>query len=266
MTLHLAEPVEVFPDCRLWLASFDHERSASFVNTESDIEKAMLTNRDLIRWQQFRPAEKKQQFLNSRLAVRTVLQREFADEAEDIQFDSDSHGCPILTSLNGKSRAQISLSHSGNAIAVLISNSEFPIGVDIEVDQPLHSNGLRMVALHPHEQSWCDGQTGREFDALLTLWTVKESVWKTLRSEIEIPVAGISVDFDRGDLTPCVLDSSFYDAMFRSQLFVVQCENVTPETLLLPPLGNCGTALRGCVTQRTKVSCGGPQVEATSAL
>ncbi len=252
MTMHLAEPVRVFPDCRLWLASFDHDLPKSVSNTEVDLEQAKMTNRDLIRWRQFRPAEKKRQFLNSRLAVRAMLQREFAAEAEDIQFDSDSNGCPILTSRNGTRYAQISLSHSENVIAVAISNSEFPIGVDIEVDQPLHSDALRLVALHPHEQTWCDSQTGRESDALLTLWTVKESVWKTLQCGNSISAASISVGFDDGTLTSGVSNPSLSDVIFRSQLFVLQCEAVASDTLLLPPLGDI--ALRGCVTQRKRLS------------
>ena len=257
MTLHLTEPVHVFPDCRLWLASFNHEQSASASNREADLDQAKLTSRDLVRWQQFRPAEKKQQFLNSRLAVRAVLQREFAEAAEEIQFDSDPHGRPVLTVQEGPIATQISLSHSRNAIAVVISNNEFPIGVDIEVVAKLHSEALRLIAFHPDEQSWCDNQTGRESDALATLWTVKESVWKTLHQEHSIPIASISIEFDGGILSPRVSNPEFADAVFRLQLFTVDCEPIMPDTLRLPP---SFSTFRGCVTQRLSPEQAGPGV------
>ena len=46
--------------------------------------------------------------------------------------------------------AHISLSHSDNAVAVLISDDEYPVGVDIEVSNPIRAEALRLVALHPH--------------------------------------------------------------------------------------------------------------------
>ena len=57
----------------------------------------------------------------------------------------------------------------------------------------------------------------------------------------------ISIDFDRGILTPHVANSAFPDAKFRAQLFVVDYEAVDPETIRLAA-GD--TPLRGCVMQR----------------
>ena len=248
--MYLAEPVEVMPDCRLWLAYFDDESGDSVSSPEDALAAAKMSDRDQLRYQQYRPAVKKRQFLNSRRAVRSVLQRELGDTAAHVQFDSDSQGCPVLVSEQIGRLPQISLSHSGNAVAVAISTHAFPIGVDIEIVEPLRAEALRQVAAHPHERAWCDQQTGRESDALATLWTIKESVWKTLHSGGEIAMAEISIEVHAGILTRCVEHSAFKDAKFRTQLFVVECDAVVPETICLMPERFGGIKLRGCIAQR----------------
>ena len=231
--MHLADPVEVFPDCQLWLASFDDESGDFAVSLEDALAEARMSARDQLRWQQYRPAAKKRQFLNSRRAVRSVLQRELGDAAAHVQFDSDSQGCPVLLSEQVGHWPQMSLSHSGNVVAIAISRNAFPVGVDIETVEPLKADALRLVAAHPHERAWCDRQTGRESDALATLWTIKEAVWKTLHYGSEMPMSEVSVESHAGMLTPCVEHSAFRDAKFRTQLFVVDCEAVVPETIRL---------------------------------
>lgn len=249
--MYLADPVEVFPDCRLWLAYFDDGSGDSAVSPVNALAEARLSTRDQLRWQQYRPAAKKRQFLNSRRAVRSVLQRELGDAASHVEFDSDSQGCPVLVSEQIGRLPQISLSHSGNAVAVVISRNAFPTGVDIEVAEHLRAEALRLVAAHSHERAWCARQTGRESDALATLWTIKEAVWKTLHCGDKIAISRISIEFDCGSLMPHVDNSAFRDAQFRTQLFVVECEAVVPETVCLP---SGRIPLRGCVTQRVTES------------
>ncbi len=248
--MHLADPVEVFPDCRLWLAYFDDGPGDPVASSENVLTEAKLSARDQLRWQQYRPEAKKRQFLNSRRAVRSVLQRELGDAAARIQFDSDSKGRPVLLSPHVDHWPQISLSHSRNAVAVAISTSAFPIGVDIEVVERLRLEALQQVASHPHERVWCHQAPGRESDALVTLWTIKEAVWKTLHGVGEISMSEISIQSHAGILTPCVEHSAFKDAEFRTKLFVVACDAVVPETIRLMPGPFGSIELRGCVTQR----------------
>jgi phosphopantetheinyl transferase len=247
MNMHLAERIEVLPQCRLWLAYFDGDSDESISATTHDIAEAKFSTQDLHRWQQFRPVAKKRQFLNSRLAIRAVLQKEFGTDADDIQFSSDALGCPSLQSGRTEHIAHISLSHSENVVAVLISNGEYAVGVDVEVSNPLRTDALRFVALHPHEQMWCDSHAGLESEALTTLWTIKESVWKTIREMRDIPFAEISVAFDSGIPTPAISHYFSETLRFRTQLFVQNCVQIVPGTLCLST-GN--SALRGCVTQR----------------
>jgi phosphopantetheinyl transferase len=251
MTMHLADHVDVLPQCRLWLANFDVPSDESIGATACDITKAKLMPQDLLRWQQFRPVVKKRQFLNSRLAIRAVLRREFGNNADNIQFSSDSAGCPVLLSNQNCHVAHISLSHSENTVAVLISDGEYPVGVDIEVSNPIRTEALRFVALHPHEQRWCDLHAGLEAEALTTLWTVKESVWKTIRGEYEVPFSDISVQFERGKPWPTICNSPSELLQFQTQVFVQRQRSVITDAR---HLSTANVALVGSATQRMAIS------------
>ena len=247
MNMYLADHVDILPQCRLWLACFDDDANESLASTTRDIANAEFSDQDLQRWQQYRSAARKRQFLNSRLAVRAVLKREFGKDAEDIRFLSDSLGCPLLLSRANEHVAHISLSHSENAVAVAISDDEYPVGVDIEVFNPLRTDALRFVALHPHEQVWCDSHAGLESEALTTLWTIKESVWKTLREMQNIQLSGISITFDSGIPTPVISNCFSETPSFRTQIFVQNSVQIVPRTLCL---STDHKALYGSVTQR----------------
>lgn len=247
MNMHLADHVEVFPHCRLWLAYFDGDSDESIVAATHDIAEARFSTQDLHRWQQFRPAVKKRQFLNSRLAIRAVLKKEFGKYADDILFSPDSLGCPSLQTHQKEHVAHISLSHSENAVTVAISDGKYPVGVDIEVSNPLRTDALRFVALHPHEQVWCDSHAGLESEAFTTLWTIKESAWKTLRGIRDIPFCNVSVLFNGGRPKPVISNCDGEAPQFRTQVFVQNVESVVPEASCLSVNS---VALRGCVTQR----------------
>ena len=247
MNMHLADHVEIFPQCRLWLAYFDGDSDESIAATIHDIAEAKFSTQDLHRWQQFRPATKKRQFLNSRLVVRAVLQKEFGNNADNITFDSETSGCPLLLSRRKNQVAQISLSHSANAVAIAISDGEYPVGVDIEVPELLRTRAIQLVAFHPHEQAWCNFSTGLESEALTTLWTMKESVWKSLREPGDIAFWDISINFDSEVPEAVISGGTERTAQFRTQVFVQQSVPVAPGTLHLST-GN--VPLRGCVAQR----------------
>lgn len=250
MRMQLTEPVEVFPHCRLWLVYFNPESDEAASNQSTGLVEAKLSSRDLLRWKQFRPETKKQQFLASRLAVRAVLKRELGADADLVQFDSDSKGRPVLQSEGMNHGLQISLSHSKNAVAIAISNGEFPIGVDFEIEGPLRTDALRLIATQPHEGIWCDQWIGRESEALLTLWTVKEAVWKSLHGSIGISISDISVDLKHGVFIPRVSTLMHKDDRFRTQPFVVQCEPIASGTLSLPPHKYAMTGIRGCIVEQ----------------
>lgn len=250
--MYLADHVDILPQCRLWLACFDDDADEFLASTTRDIANAEFSDQDLQRWQQYRSAARKRQFLNSRLAVRAVLKREFGKDAEDIRFLSDSLGCPLLLSRANEHVAHVSLSHSENAVAVLISDDEFPVGVDIEVANPRLTDALRFVALHSHEKIWCDLHAGRESEALTTLWTIKESVWKTLQGTHDVSVSDIAVQFEHDSPRPVLCNRPTDGPQFRTQLFVQNSRPVVTSTVCLSTTNV--VALQGSVTQRMTIS------------
>ena len=210
---------------------------------------ATFSGRDLLRWHQYRPAAKKRQFLNSRLPFAQSCSGNSGREPKA------SSMIPILTDVLlccrlRKATSLTSVCHIPVSVTQLpwqFRMANTPVGVDIQISDSRRADALRWVALHPHEQGWCDLATRTSPEALITLWTIKESVWKTLHEMRNTPFAEVSVSFDVGIPKPCILNDSPETPSFRTQLFVHQCVPVVPGTVCLPT-GN--VALRGCVTQR----------------
>ena len=254
MNMYLADYVEIFPQCRLWLAYFDGNADESIATTTRDKAEAKLSTQDLHRWQQFRPALKKRQFVKSRLAIRAVLEREFGDQAAEIQFDTDLEGGPVLLPQDQDYSRQISLTHSGSVVGIVISKREASIGVDLETSRLCHAEALRIIVAHAPEWDWCNEHAGLELDALLTLWTIKEAVWKSLRCGQKISVADIIVDFASGHPNAQVLHPQYENARFEIRLFASQCSEVIPATIWISPSGwplelQGKVTFHGCVAQ-----------------
>ena len=251
--MHLTDPIRILPGCRLWLAEFDTPDSGPAGFSEEELLVARLSTRDLRRWQQYRPERKKRQFLNSRLAVRAVLRQEFEKGSEQIQIDSDEQGRPVLHSGQLSHLPQISISHSADIVAIAVSDGGNSMGVDLEIAQPLRVESLQQIAMHPHEKLWCDAQGGLQSEALLALWTIKESVWKTLHSDSHLGMSDIILELDHRSPGVHICGWRGAGDQFRSRCFVSQCASFFSETICLESVIRepWSQPFRGCVTQRT---------------
>lgn len=257
MTMHLTGPLLPFSNCNLWMAMFDPEVEDSLSKQERELPDAQLSGSDRRRWRRFRPLEKKRQFLNSRIAVRAILQRELKHSADKVRLDTNRQGQPILLSDEVEGLPQISLSHAGTVVAVAVSCEGSSAGVDIEIVEPLKSDALWRVAVHPRElELWHNPGGMSETEWLRTLWTIKESVWKSFGGIGEISISQILIDRIDGVIIPRVIHSSFANDEFRTQLFAVQCEQVFPGTMLVDQSGAGIMALRGSVSQWISAAAG----------
>lgn len=250
--MHLTDPIQILPACRLWLAEFDAADSGPVGYSESELLEASLSAGDLRRWQQYRPVQKKRQFLNSRLAVRAVLRREFEKDSELIQFDSDQAGRPVLLSGQLRHLPQISISHSADMIAIAISDGVDPTGVDLEIAQPLRIQSLQRIVMHPHEQEWCAAQGGLRSEALLALWTIKESVWKSLQGDGDLVISDIFLELQHGTPIAQIRNGQGDGNTFHLRCFVNQGASFFSETICLESMNlkSRSQPFRGCVTQR----------------
>ncbi len=207
MTIHLYGPLAVLSDSHLWLASFHPDASDDPTTLLEDLAFAQLDTRDLQRWNQFRPLDKKRQFLKSRVAVRTMLERELGAEAQCLFLRPNPRGRPLLQDNNGQERYQISLSHSGPLIAIVFSTGSASVGVDIETMQRIRKTALQKATLRDEELEWMrrTGVSG-DLGALLSVWTVKEAVWKALGGPESITAANLTTNYDNEGAVSCVLD------------------------------------------------------------
>ena len=207
MTIHLYGPLAVLSDSHLWLASFHPDASDDPTTLLEDLSYAQLDTRDLQRWNRFRPLDKKRQFLKSRVAVRTVLERELGAEAQCLFLRTNLRGRPFLHDNKGQERYQISLSHSGPLIAIVFSTGSASVGVDIENVQQIRKTALQNVTLRNEELEWMQrtGVSGN-LGALLSVWTVKEAVWKALGGPESVTAANFTTHYDSEGAISCVLD------------------------------------------------------------
>ncbi len=248
MTIQLSGPFDVLTDCHLWIASYSTAHDAGEEYHSEDLAISLFGQQDLTRWRRFRPVEKKLQFLVSRMVVGMVLEKEFGPIGSTFTLDSDSRGRPKIVTATGEEFCRISLAHSGTVIAVVVSRSAFSVGVDVEVDQPLHIDALRKVAVSQAEMRWL-GCLG-EKSAALVVWVVKEAVWKSLGGPEEVTAAEIVVECQANGFISYILHPSFASvgiqlATFSSRGFLLPSSAGLTTEVSLP----AGISLLGCVAQ-----------------
>ncbi len=176
-----------------------------------------------------------------------------ADRATDrnVHFCSDASGRPLVLGPSGEEMCSISLSHSGNVVAVAVSELPDRIGVDVEVVSPLNEAALMNSAATTEELAWISRQPASGCAELLrTLWVMKESVWKTLPTAGEMSLADVRVDFANRSLQLSGLATNNRDFEWNTALFVLNCTEVSEQTsTIVHPLAG-GVAVRGCLARQ----------------
>ena len=255
----LAGPFELLPGCRLWLAVFapQHDESVSIDDERAEHE---LSEEDFRRWRRYRNPGKRRQLLNSRRVVRAVLRSESEQcfAATDLHaasrllhFCSDASGRPLVLDSTGEEVFSISLSHSGNVVAIAVSELPDRIGVDVEVVCPLNEAALMNSAATTEEVAWMTQQpASARAELLRTLWVMKESVWKTAPTEGEMSLLDVSVGFASRSLRLRRSATNNQDSEWNTALFVLNCVEVFADTsTILHPLAS-GVAVRGCLARQ----------------
>ncbi len=125
----------------------------------------------------------KQKSYLSGLLIQKIMKEQFNQQAKQIKIGT--FGKPYLSS----SSAHFNLSHSGNMIALAISNTD--IGLDIQKPRT-HSDKLLQRTFTKNEQNWLHFAQKNSDDLnnpnpFLTLWTAKESYLKAIGKGFTIP-------------------------------------------------------------------------------
>jgi len=201
MTNQLWGPFQPLPKCRLWLSEDRTGSNAGEPERPREFAEAHLCNQDLERWNRYRPSEKKRQFLNSRLAVRAVLLREFGTDSDNFRVETMETGQPILKHAHQHPLPSISLSHTGNITAVVVSDSHQRIGVDIEIVNSLKVRPLGLTLLNQFEHDWLTKEVLAESpEMMLAIWTLKEALWKALGGPRDTAISDIVTEYNNSTL------------------------------------------------------------------
>lgn len=103
------------------------------------------------------------------LLLRKVFRKHLI-KIEKYEFDYMDDGRPVIIN----SPLQFSLSHSGDYVAVGISNNQ--VGVDIQEMRDIDFDARKFVFSKDDEKFFQESES--KLDAFYSLWTVKEAVFK----------------------------------------------------------------------------------------
>lgn len=151
----------------------------------------LLSDDEWRRGQRFIRRGDRERHLVACALIRIALGTQMGISPGDVELDrrcprcGDPHGRPRLR--DRTSRIELSVSHSGNLVAVAIAQ-QHPLGVDVEEMRPLRNlHSLEQMVLSAKEVAGLRRLPDATRSlAFLTLWTRKEAVLKALHRGLEL--------------------------------------------------------------------------------
>ncbi|MFE1595643.1 4'-phosphopantetheinyl transferase family protein [Nocardia sp. NPDC058705] len=148
---------------------------------ESQLRAVLGTAFD--RWNAMTSAFARGRMLASRALLRAVVAERLGCDDSEIDIDSEPGRPPRAWRGTAPAPVAISLSHTGDAMAVAVVDSgasDVGVGVDIEAsDRPIYTPAFAAAVAHPDELAQlADLDPDQLNDALIALWTIKEAVLK----------------------------------------------------------------------------------------
>ena len=141
----------------------------------SQIEMSILAKRKVTKI--------KNEFLVSRWLCKQMACITFGGKPSDWQIINQPNGAPKLKNMDGDEHGSISISHCDDKIAVIVSTTDRPIGVDIEPHfERENPRELLETICHVNELAWYDATPSlRRF---YQLWTAKEAITKASQTSL----------------------------------------------------------------------------------
>ena len=230
-------PYPVLPDCHVWIAATSAFPLGTIASEKPDESPHLLLNStDHQRWAKYRCLKKREQFLQSRWAVKAVLERELGKEFPRFVFGTDPSGRPFVRTTEGTEEKWISISHSDSLTAVAYSWGSWPVGIDIETIRPLNAPALRDVFVTEKEKIWLreNGWLDNE-EAIRILWTMKEAAWKASAGRNAVPLAEISVVLQNGELLTKLANPNSVPRAFRTRVIGSAFSLAWPDAMVIQP-------------------------------
>ncbi|MEE1929378.1 4'-phosphopantetheinyl transferase superfamily protein [Streptomyces sp. TRM 70351] len=151
--------------------------------TPGELTRLLGTEAD--RYGRLECPEARRRFAASRLLLKHVAAAVLRARPEELELARHPNGRPYL---RGCGQLEVSLSHTGTALAVGLSRRG-PIGVDIEPSgRTVYGTGLEEEVCTGHERSQLGWLPEPERNgAVIRLWTLKEAYSKALGHGLRLP-------------------------------------------------------------------------------
>lgn len=155
------------PAARLWLARLD-----AFAD---DLGEDWLGDDEAERLRAMTAPERRRSFLAGHWQARSVAGEWLQVDTARIGLERYPDGRPLLHVDGAPSELSLSVSHSGDWLAVALAS--VPVGIDIELPRRARDYaGLARFAFSPEEQARLDGlDDGGRSAVFHRLWTLKEA-------------------------------------------------------------------------------------------
>lgn len=139
---------------------------------------------------------RQRQFVLGRILLRSMLAGEFGIDPGSIDIHERPGNAPLITLGQALTSPYISLSHSADWVACVISRGT-AVGIDVEVINPARDiAALSRAAFMPDECAWLARQPhDQQMPAFYHLWSLKEALYK-MQGSVSPPL----ID-SRGSLT-----------------------------------------------------------------
>jgi 4'-phosphopantetheinyl transferase len=184
----------------------------------------LLTPRERARWERLRRDADRERFCLATVLVKAAVARRVGLQPADVVVD---RSCVRCGAFHGRPRIvghplQVSLSHSGDFVAVVLSDRS-QVGIDIEAITDRRTESLVRFVCSPEERGSIASNA-----AFTTTWARKESVLKAVGVGLNVPMTRITVTAP--GQAPALL-------AYRGGTLHARLQDVTP-----------GEAYAGCVT------------------
>ncbi|MFD4354124.1 4'-phosphopantetheinyl transferase family protein [Nocardia sp. NPDC058518] len=163
------------------------------------------------RWNAMTCAFARGRMFASRALLRAVVADRLGCDAGEIDIHTEPGRPPQARWGTAPAPVAISLSHTGDTLAVAVADSgahDDGIGVDIEAsDRPIYTPTFVTAVAHPDELAQlADLDPDERNDALVALWTMKESVLKARGTGLTVVPRRICVGLPTRDTASTTRD------------------------------------------------------------
>lgn len=190
---------------QLWIAYPDDLLDEASANACA----ALLSDEERMRWQRYRFARSRREYLATHALARTALAGAYPIAPADWSFTTNEYGKPAIIPDCG---LRFNLSNSPGMVVCLIAH-----GADVGVDIEPTARAEKILALQTEVFSAKEREqlaalsAPEQLDRAVALWTLKESYIKARGMGLRLPLRKISFLFDATEGIRLELESELQD-------------------------------------------------------